>query len=161
MVEKVKSIMPNNFIEEELYNKIRNLVPRCCVDLVIINEYKETLLGMREFEPCKGEYWILGGAIHHNETIDDAIKRKLYEEAGITSIEASNFIGVEEWCNDRLNFHDICLTYSIMTRKITLRSDSQHDYLRWFKNLPYINFRLKNIINKGLAVYEESINYCR
>jgi len=74
------------YIEEELYDKIKSVMPIPCVDLVVINNQEEVLMLKRENEPAKGLWWFPGGRVHHNETRADAALRKLKEECGLKGL---------------------------------------------------------------------------
>ena len=71
-------------IEESFYKKIIQVLPIICVDIIIKNKDGRYLLVKRNNEPLKDEWWVVGGRIHHNETVEDAARRKVFEEAGIT-----------------------------------------------------------------------------
>ena len=50
-------------IEEELYQKIREVIPTVCVDLIVTNVDGFYLLGKRTERPAKGLWWFPGGRI--------------------------------------------------------------------------------------------------
>ena len=70
-------------IENELYDKIREVLPTVCVDLLVTNEQKEYLLANRTEKPAKGSWWFPGGRIRKGETWQECAKRKGREELGI------------------------------------------------------------------------------
>lgn len=70
-------------IPEELYKQFHELMPIACVDLVVFNG-SSVLLLERLREPEKGKFWFPGGRLMKNESIDEAIKRILFEETGLT-----------------------------------------------------------------------------
>ncbi|MBI5401658.1 NUDIX domain-containing protein [Candidatus Wolfebacteria bacterium] len=74
--------MGSNWIDPIIYNQITKLLPIPCVDLVIVYKGK-FLLGKRINEPAKGLWFILGGRILKNETLENAAIRKAKEEVGI------------------------------------------------------------------------------
>ncbi len=63
--------------------------PALTVDCVVFgfdeSELK-VLLVERALEPFKGSWALPGGFVHVNETIDDAARRELAEEAGLTNV---------------------------------------------------------------------------
>ena len=63
-------------IENELYDKIREVLPTVCVDLLVTNEQKQYLLAKRIEKPAKGSWWFPGGRIHKGETWQECAKRK-------------------------------------------------------------------------------------
>lgn len=72
-------------IEESLYKTIHQILPITCVDIIVKNKVGKYLLVMRTNEPIKDEWWVVGGRVHHCETLEDAARRKLREEVGISS----------------------------------------------------------------------------
>lgn len=69
-------------IPEQMYKDILEIMPICCVDLVITYHNKYLLL-KRVKEPAKGEWWLPGGRIWKNEEIKCAALRKAREETGL------------------------------------------------------------------------------
>jgi len=74
--------MEPKFIPKEEYKKILELMPIPCVDLIIIHN-KKILLVKRKDEPGKDWWWIPGGRIFKNETLEQAAIRKAKEETGL------------------------------------------------------------------------------
>jgi len=93
-------------IDTNLYGKIREVIPTCCVDLVITNQRNEFLLLKRTESPAKGQWWLPGGRVHKNETLREAAFRKGREELGIEII-LKDFISVEETIFEEDNVHTI------------------------------------------------------
>lgn len=60
--------------------------PLVALDLVVKDPTtKKILLGYRKNEPAKNTWFVPGGRIYKNETIEDALKRVLKDELGVTS----------------------------------------------------------------------------
>lgn len=57
--------------------------PKPCVAVLIVSG-NEILLGKRAVEPRKGYLDILGGFIDSGETAEDAVRREIQEETGLT-----------------------------------------------------------------------------
>lgn len=70
-------------ISKEEYEHVLDLVPIICVDLVIMNDNGEVLVVKRQNEPGKGEWWIPGGRLLKNESIEECARRKAKEELGL------------------------------------------------------------------------------
>lgn len=58
---------------------------RKVLTLVIIHKDGNVLLGMKKRGFGVGKYNGFGGKVHDGETIEDAAKRELFEEAGVTA----------------------------------------------------------------------------
>lgn len=87
--------MRTKFIPHNLYKKIINLIPICCMDLVV-KKGDSFLLIKRLENPAKNKWWFPGGRILFNETLDQAVKRKLKEELNIRNFRIVKFLGVKE-----------------------------------------------------------------
>ncbi len=66
----------------QLYKKIVDLMPLCCVDAVLKVGNKAYLF-KRAYNPVKNRWWIIGGRILKGETAKHAAVRKVKQEAGI------------------------------------------------------------------------------
>ena len=73
------------FIPEQLYRDIMKSVPIICVDLIIQNQDSKFLLVKRNNQPLKDIFYVVGGGVHLGETLQDAGRRKLFEEVGLES----------------------------------------------------------------------------
>lgn len=82
------------FLEQELYQKIRESLPIVCVDLLVVSN-GQYLLVKRSQPPAKGQWWFPGGRILKNETIEQACKRKAKEELGLI-VNVGEIVSVEE-----------------------------------------------------------------
>ena len=64
------------------YDKILSLMPIVCVDCVI--EYNGKILVVRrKHEPAAGQWWIPGGRLYKDETLENCAIRKALEEVGL------------------------------------------------------------------------------
>ncbi|KKL51105.1 hypothetical protein LCGC14_2298820 [marine sediment metagenome] len=72
------------FIPEERYNEIVQLLPICCVDIVISHDDKVLMIKREKSETYGGSWWIPGGRIHKGESWHTAVKRKVFNETGLS-----------------------------------------------------------------------------
>ncbi len=73
-----------NFLPDELYELVFKLVPRLCVDIVIVNKHNDSVvLVTRDIGANVGMWNIPGGWIKYNERIEKAIVRKAKQETGL------------------------------------------------------------------------------
>ena len=79
----------------EIYQEIYSKVPRLTVELLIKNE-DGILLVKRNIPPGKGFWYLPGGTILLDESIEDCIKRIATEELGV-EVEIVKFIKVLDW----------------------------------------------------------------
>lgn len=140
-------------IPAPLYRKILAVMPVPCVDIAVV--YKDKFLILkRQNNPEKGKWWPPGGRILKGESLEEAARRKIREETGIstqkvqflgadsTVFKNSAFIGVS---SHTVNFIFLAELQSIKDIKL----DSQSSEHRWLSRVdsewhPYVKkvFRL-------------------
>lgn len=81
-------------IPQDLYGRILEHMPICCVDIVVRHEGR-VLLVYRNTEPAKDTWWFPGGRLLKGEDLADAARRKAREEVGV-DVVVENKIGVYE-----------------------------------------------------------------
>jgi len=142
-----------SFIEQPLYNKIHQLLPIACIDLVIFHKSK-ILLIKRNVEPAKGQYWFPGGRILRGESFIEAAKRIAKMEVGLsvsklTNIGIGNLLFKEDPFGHGLGTHTVSFIYKCQTEKNTPSLDNNHIDWKWWngktgKYHSYVkNFALK------------------
>lgn len=70
-------------INNELYPQIHALLPIACVDIVLLTPDNGFLLVNRKMKPAQGQWWLVGGRVYKNETLEEAARRKVREEIGV------------------------------------------------------------------------------
>ena len=118
---------------------IRNVV-LVSIDLIIRNKKDEVLLVRRKQEPAKGLYFVPGGRIRKNETIELAFNRILKVETHLRArFEDARPIGVFEhryasnrFEDNQFGTHYIALAYEIIVAEIdSLQLDEHHSVSKW------------------------------
>jgi len=117
-------------IEKNLYNKIREVIPTFCVDLVVTNQHNKFLLIKRTESPAKGQWWLPGGRVYKNETLREAAIRKGKEELGI-EIDLKDFVSVEETIFEDDNVHTINAVFHATYYGEILQLDKTHSKYSW------------------------------
>ena len=129
-------------IEEKHILDIIKATPLVSVDLVIRNPAQKILLGKRVNRPAKGYWFVPGGIILKNETINQALKRISEVEVGHDlSATSPRLLGVYEhiYEDNFLNAADINTHYVVLAFVITLQQeievtpDEQHNALQWWE----------------------------
>ncbi len=80
-------------LSREEYEHIHAAVPIACVDIMLITPEEGFLLVKRSTEPAQGQWWLVGGRVYKNETLEEAARRKVREEIGIEITEVSKIGG--------------------------------------------------------------------
>ena len=81
-------------IEQKLYDSIIEVLPIICVDGFIVKDNKILLLKRNNY-PALGEWWVPGGRVIKNETLNHAMLRKIKDEIQLDS-EIIEQIGITE-----------------------------------------------------------------
>ncbi|MCJ0927737.1 GDP-mannose mannosyl hydrolase [Acinetobacter lwoffii] len=144
------------WLSDETFKSIIQHTPLISIDLIVRNEQGEVLLGKRVNAPAKGYWFVPGGRVRKNETLDDAFVRLVREElgieSGITRADAK-FLGVFEHFYDDCVFdntistHYIVLAYEIIFENIGEEVFfHQHEEIKWVESCE-------------MTVHKYSINY--
>ncbi len=92
------------YIKTEMYNKIIEVLPILCVDVIIRNSQGHCLLIKRFNEPKKGLWWVIGGRVLKGESCNEAAIRKIREEVSLSVQVISPVGGVNPLhCTDQGN----------------------------------------------------------
>jgi len=126
------------FLNDDDFARIVRHAPLISIDLVLKDPEQNVLVGLRTNEPAKGCYFVPGGIIRKNETIENAFERILQAETGcIASLSDATFVGVFEHFYETSRFghdstHYVVLAYELkFDRRPEIRLDPQHSGIRW------------------------------
>ena len=136
-------------IEDELYTKIREVLPTVCVDLLVTNLQGEYLLAKRTEKPAQGAWWFPGGRIRKGETWEQCSKRKCKEELGI-DMPLGRLISVENYFADDADWHTFNLVVHAMFSHRLIELDKSHEEFRWVN---HIEPDLHKCVKNPLTVY--------
>jgi colanic acid biosynthesis protein WcaH len=118
------------------------LTPLVAIDLIVTDGNRRILLGHRRNRPAQGTWFVPGGRITKNESLDAAFKRIVHNELGVASAQrsAARFFGVYEHLYDD-NFiaengvgtHYVVLVYSMeLDSNAPVGRYDQHSQYVWF-----------------------------
>lgn len=111
------------------------------LDILIVNEYNQVLLGYRENNPAKHTWFTFGGRIYKEETPRQACERIAMNEIGMTlSLDQCHPIGVyhHKYPNNFVNdeFGTVYIVFAYIHRcrndSIIIQGDEQHSRYQWF-----------------------------
>ncbi len=128
-------------IPKESYKMILDNMPIVCIDSVVVNADGEYLLVKRNNHPLKGEYWLPGGRLMKNETLREAVKRKMKQELGI-DVEIERLMGFFETVFKKTSinvaggFHAVSFVFLLKPLQEKIVLDNQSSSWKWFKELP-------------------------
>ena len=113
--------------------------PLVSIDLVVINENNEVLLGYRNNRPAKGYWFVPGGRILKNESMQTAFRRLTLNELGTDfELDSAELIGPFEHfypdnvTDENFSTHYIALGYRLPVQQSQLRLPfDQHCDYEW------------------------------
>jgi colanic acid biosynthesis protein WcaH len=117
----------DGWIDEELFEKIRGIMPLSSVDLLIVYKGK-LLLMIRNNEPGKGWWFTPGGRVLYGETLEQTALRELEEETGLSAV------GLEKkgvMCHLWPKSHFVTTFFRIDVADDNVRLNSEHSAYRW------------------------------
>jgi len=125
------------YLDDETFRTVVAGTPLVSVDLIVRNGGR-VLLGKRRNRPAQGFWFTLGGRVHKNEMIGDAIRRIAKTELGIDLEAAPKFIGVfehlyDDGIFDHVSTHYLNLGYEVEVPELGRLPTAQHSEYRWFE----------------------------
>ena len=126
------------FLDKAVFSSVIQNTALIAIDLIIENSENKILLGKRVNEPAKNFWFVPGGRIFKDETLDSAFSRTVREEVGLElQRDTDNFYGLYEHFypnnvfDDKFTTHYIVLAHKITTDK-ELILNNQHESYQWF-----------------------------
>jgi colanic acid biosynthesis protein WcaH len=125
-------------LDSNTFKTVVDSTPLVSIDLIIINNNDEILLGKRKNKPAQGFYFTIGGRVYKNESMIVAANRILDEELGLKLKCELTFIGIFEHFYEDSIFSNTSTHYVNMAYKINLNdadlnslSTTQHSKYKW------------------------------
>ena len=128
------------FLSDDDFAHIVRYAPLVSIDLIVRDLEENVLLGLRANEPAKNTYFVPGGVIRKNETIQEAFTRILNAETGLTaSFYEATLVGAFEhlYKTNRFGHPDYGTHYVVLAYEVGLKAqqtvaiDSQHSDVQW------------------------------
>lgn len=122
-------------LDNKTFKVVVRSAPLVSIDLIVKNN-NMILLGRRVNNPAKDYLFSVGGRIHKNEKIDNAIMRIADSELGVTLQSNPKFIGVfEHFYNNsiykNLSTHYVNLAYETEIQGPLRLPTEQHSEYQW------------------------------
>ncbi|NIM44750.1 MAG: NUDIX domain-containing protein [Nitrososphaeria archaeon] len=139
------------WVEDELYKVILEKLPVVTVDAVIVHNDKFLLL-KRNNPPVKDEWWIAGGRVFKNETLEAAVKRKVLEETGL-NCKILCQAGVLNQLFSEENVHTVTIYFLMESDSMNVKLNDDHSEYKWVAKLdpdahPFLRTIVENSIKK-------------
>jgi colanic acid biosynthesis protein WcaH len=137
------------FLQEDVFGLIVESTPLVSIDLVLQSSTHKVLLGKRLNRPAQNFWFVPGGRMYKNETLDEAFTRIALDELGLKFVRRdAKFLGVfEHFYPDSqfgLDLKDPSTHYVVLGHEIKIDHENllhlpklQHNDYQWWdiKNL--------------------------
>jgi len=123
------------------FQQIVENAPLFAIDLVVLNDKHQILVGQRLNAPAKGFWFVLGGRVYKNESLEKAFNRISESELGLKiEREQACLLGLyDHFYEDSFFSSDISTHYINATHVLSLSSDKltlpqeQHSHYQWIE----------------------------
>ncbi|MCE7520568.1 NUDIX domain-containing protein [Halomonas titanicae] len=130
---------PQGFLPKEIFENITDCTPLVSIDF-IITDAEKILLGKRLNRPAKGDWFVPGGRVLKNETLDNAFQRLAVCEIGKPCFRhEADLVGVYEhfypdsMFSSNISTHYIVLAYQLHLVPVELDlPKKEHDSFKWW-----------------------------
>ena len=148
-------------IDEDTFAVVVRNAPLVSIDLMLRDPEGRIFLGRRNNEPAKGMFFVPGGVIRKNETLDAAFRRILAAETGLAGERSgARLMGAYEhlyptnrYGDPAYGTHYVVLAHEIVfAQRPDIRLDKQHSEFRWMSDA--------EVLASG-EVHENTKAYCR
>lgn len=146
-----------SWLDATTFETVIASTPLVSIDLLVKNRKGEFLFGLRNNRPAQGHWFVPGGRIQKNESLDAAFSRLSKEELGVElELSAAKFKGVyEHFYKDSIfgksvSTHYVVLAYEFCLPTGTVILDSeQHSRVLWAKPAELSQY----------SIHQHSLNY--
>lgn len=127
------------FLDSAQFSTVVRLTPLISLDLIVENEHGEFLVGKRTNRPAQGYWFVPGGRMLKDETLEQAFARLTQAELGQGfCLSDARFFGVwQHFYEDNFSGEDFSTHYVVLGFRLRVRNgeltlpNDQHDAYRW------------------------------
>lgn len=102
------------FLTNKIFETVIASTPLIAIDLIVVNEFDQLLLGKRLNRPAKNYWFVPGGRILKNESLNEAFKRLTLIELGVEfEINKAELLGAFEHFYQDSVFSDTASTHYV------------------------------------------------
>lgn len=118
------------------------------------------LIGKRHMDPGRGEWSLYGGFVNHNESVDEAASRVLYELTGIKNIymkQVHTFGAVDRDPGERVISVAYCALINVKDYDQSLLEEHEVQWVD-LEKLPKLYSDHNKMVNKAITMLRRRIN---
>ena len=126
------------FLEEDLFKTVVEHTPLIAIDLIVSRTNGNILLGQRKNRPARGFWFVPGGRVRKNETLDDAFHRISQTELGVGLVRSDYVLQgifehfyLDNFSGDGFPTHYVGLAYPVQIDGLTNLPKTQHSDYIW------------------------------
>lgn len=131
----------SNLLSLSDFKQVVQNAPLFAIDLVVLNDKNQILVGQRLNAPAKGAWFVPGGRVYKNESLEKAFNRISESELGLKiEREQACFLGLyDHFYEDSFFSSDTSAHYINATHVLSLSSDKltlpqeQHSHYQWLE----------------------------
>ena len=147
----------------DIFKTVVASTPLVSMDLLVENSSSEILLGLRNNRPAQGYWFVPGGRIQKNESLDVAFARQVMDELGVEANRSSaGFLGLYEHLygdsvfGESPDTHYVVLAYHLRIDLdlACLPSAQHHDY-RWW---PQAEMAASDRVHSNSSIYLSALD---
>ncbi|MDN3608473.1 GDP-mannose mannosyl hydrolase [Vibrio ostreicida] len=129
------------YLDKSTFSSVIEHTPLVSIDLIVENEQGLILLGKRLLKPAQGFWFVPGGRIQKNETLDEAFGRLTHSELGTSYCrQQANFKGVythhydDSVFDEDFGTHYVVIAYHLLVTHtdLSLPVGDQHGNYHWY-----------------------------
>ena len=130
---------PGAWLESQDFERVVRFTPLVSIDIVVRSKDGHVLLGRRKNEPARNSFFVPGGRITKNESLEAAFKRITVAELGLQmELKQARFIGVYEHIykenffeKEGFGTHYVVLAYELILSETpaSLPTQQHQDYV--------------------------------
>lgn len=148
-----------NYLDSRSFLDVVRNTPLVSIDLVVMDNNGSVLLGQRKNAPAKNYWFVPGGRIYKNETLDMAFTRISQTELGRAyKRKSACFLGNYDHIYDDnfaevsgIGTHYVVIAYKItVTRQELALPNEQHSSYQW---LPASEIKIRNDVHVNTMAY--------
>jgi colanic acid biosynthesis protein WcaH len=131
---------PGAWLEPQDFERVVRFTPLVSIDILVRSKDGHVLLGRRKNEPARNSFFVPGGRITKNESLEAAFKRITAAELGVQrELRQARFIGVYEhvykenvFGKEGFGTHYVVLAYElVLTEAPASWPTQQHEDYFW------------------------------
>ncbi len=149
------------YLDDSIFSKIIEHAPLVSIDLIVCDKKQRVLLGERNNRPAKGFWFVPGGRIRKNESLEVAFKRITFDELGVElSILDATLLGPythlynDSVYGDEVTTHYVAIAYQLEVNEeaLHLPKGEQHSSYHWLDKAELL---LSDVVHSYTKLYFE------